>query len=368
MRRWLPALLCLCMLALGARAADASPDQAPSEARLRMVARAGFEGVGRPGNWLPVEVEVVNEGPEVAGELQVWVEASQAQSQTSYARAPTAYIVPAQLPQFSHKRFSLAVLLPSVSDRMEARIVSDGQVLLTQEVSLDRVGASDLFCGVAVAANPEDYDFLKAMELPPPQRRLVLSRLDARTIPSHAQSLASLDCLLLDGGAAGSLTPAQVRALDLWVADGGVLVLVGGPGWQRVGPPFSERLLPVRIDGNGAVGSLEPLGSFLGTPLTLPGPFPVVQSTPMNGQLLVVQEGVPLLVADEHGNGLVFFLEPMRTLASTIIDNAEGMSVATCEAALFACASFLLVACIILSLFARLVAGGIQRKGGAAGG
>lgn len=67
-------------------------------------------------------------------------------------------------------------------------------------------------------------------------------------------------------------------------------------------------------------------------------------------------------------HGLVFFLEPMRTLASTIIDNAEGMSVATCEAALFACASFLLVACIILSLFARLVACGSQRKEGVTGG
>jgi phosphate transport system permease protein len=67
-------------------------------------------------------------------------------------------------------------------------------------------------------------------------------------------------------------------------------------------------------------------------------------------------------------HGPVFFLEPVRTLASTIIDNAEGMSVATCESALFACATFLLVSCIILSLFARLTAGSIQRKGEMTGG
>ncbi|MCL6636255.1 MAG: phosphate ABC transporter permease subunit PstC [Peptococcaceae bacterium] len=67
-------------------------------------------------------------------------------------------------------------------------------------------------------------------------------------------------------------------------------------------------------------------------------------------------------------HGPVFFLEPVRTLASTIVDNSEGLSVATCESALFACASFLLVSCILLSLFARVVAGGMQRGGGVADG
>lgn len=62
-------------------------------------------------------------------------------------------------------------------------------------------------------------------------------------------------------------------------------------------------------------------------------------------------------------HGLVFFLEPVRTLASTIVDNAEGMSVATCESALFACGSFLLLSCVVLSLFARLTAGNLRRGG-----
>ncbi|MEW6457652.1 MAG: phosphate ABC transporter permease subunit PstC [Bacillota bacterium] len=54
-------------------------------------------------------------------------------------------------------------------------------------------------------------------------------------------------------------------------------------------------------------------------------------------------------------HGLVFFLEPMRTLASTIVDNAEGMGMPTLESALFACASFLLFSSVLLSLFARVV-------------
>lgn len=63
-------------------------------------------------------------------------------------------------------------------------------------------------------------------------------------------------------------------------------------------------------------------------------------------------------------HGPVFFLEPLRTLASTVVDNAEGMGVPTCESALFACGFFLLVSCVILSFFARLVARGQKQGGG----
>lgn len=60
-------------------------------------------------------------------------------------------------------------------------------------------------------------------------------------------------------------------------------------------------------------------------------------------------------------HGLVFFLEPLRTLASTIVDNSEGMSVATCESALFACGTLLLLSCVMLNIFAKWVSGRLQQ-------
>lgn len=65
-------------------------------------------------------------------------------------------------------------------------------------------------------------------------------------------------------------------------------------------------------------------------------------------------------------HGLVFFLEPVRTLASTIVDNSEGMSVPSCESALFACGALLLLSSVVLSIFARLVVS-YNRKGDVAG-
>ena len=60
-------------------------------------------------------------------------------------------------------------------------------------------------------------------------------------------------------------------------------------------------------------------------------------------------------------HGYVFFLEPLRTMASTIIDNAEGMSVVTLQSALFALGTLLLVASLALSLMARYVSLRVQR-------
>lgn len=69
--------------------------------------------------------------------------------------------------------------------------------------------------------------------------------------------------------------------------------------------------------------------------------------------LSMVTGSVANLPSPAHG--LVFFLEPLRTLASAIVDNAEGMGAPTIESALFACASILLLTSVALSLFARLV-------------
>lgn len=61
------------------------------------------------------------------------------------------------------------------------------------------------------------------------------------------------------------------------------------------------------------------------------------------------------------GHGLVFFLEPARTLASTIVDNAEGMGIAPLESALFGLGTLILFASLVLSLLARLTFTRLQK-------
>jgi phosphate transport system permease protein len=71
--------------------------------------------------------------------------------------------------------------------------------------------------------------------------------------------------------------------------------------------------------------------------------------------LSMVSGGVASLPGFNHG--LVFFLEPVRTLASAIVNDSEGMLVPACQSSLFACAALLLLSSVLLSVLARFVAG-----------
>ena len=71
--------------------------------------------------------------------------------------------------------------------------------------------------------------------------------------------------------------------------------------------------------------------------------------------VLMVSGGVAHLPNPEHG--LVFFLEPVRTLAATLLLNSEVIGLANLEAALFACASIILAFSVLFSLLAYMIHG-----------
>ena len=62
-------------------------------------------------------------------------------------------------------------------------------------------------------------------------------------------------------------------------------------------------------------------------------------------------------------DGLTFFVEPMRPLAATIVDNAEGLSVKPLGQTLYAFAAVLLVSSLMLSLGAWFVRQPMKRYG-----
>lgn len=66
----------------------------------------------------------------------------------------------------------------------------------------------------------------------------------------------------------------------------------------------------------------------------------------------------------DPANGLVFFLTPVLTLASAIVNKSEAMSVPSINSALFACGVALLITCISLSVFTKVIEYLIARREG----
>lgn len=297
----------------GVQTVASAPDaqDAPTASTVRMDVRAGFDGAGRVGGWVPLDVELVNEGAELKATVEVVVD--QPGGRSTYSFVPTTFSLPVVLPRTSHRGFSMEVNLPNATNnRLTARLVSasDGSVITEQDISMTRVPLGDYFCGV-LARNPSTYDFLAALDLPPPIRRARTAPLDPATVPEQAQLLGSFDCLIIDNAATAQLRPEQLEAIQVWVGTGGLLIEVGGATWQSTLAPLPPDLLPVEPSGLTNVQSLSALGDFMGTTMDVPGPFLVSNSRPRTdrgARVVVAQDGVPLVVASKRGDGTLIYL------------------------------------------------------------
>ncbi len=289
---------------------DQSSSSAPTAAAVQMDVHAGFDGAGRVGGWAPVNVDLVNQGSEVRGEIQIVVQPSGARS--SFTAAPTLFALPVVLPRLSHKHFTLDVNFPTASNRIVARLVRSqgGDAIAEQEVSMTRVPLGDYFCGI-LARDPASYDFLTAQDLPPPIRRVRTAPLDPASIPDQAQLLASFDCIVVDNASTAQLRPEQINALDVWTGTGGLLILVGGATAQSTLGPLPPQLMPVELTGLINVTSLSSVGDLMQQPLDGGGPWLLSQSRPRvedGAHVVATQEGVPAIVGAKRGDGTVIYL------------------------------------------------------------
>src|SRR6266700_4907559 len=262
-------LFFLGLLSGGVQSAASAPgDQdAPTAGSVRMDVRAGFDGAGRVGGWVPLDIQLVNEGSELTAQVEVVVD--QPGGRSTYSYVPTTFSLPVVLPRLSNRRFSMEVNLPNATNnRLTARLVRNpgGELITEQDISMTRVQLGDYFCGV-LARDPSTYDFLAALDLPPPIRRARTAPLDPSSIPERAQLLGSFDCLIIDNAATAQLRPEQLEAIQVWVGTGGLLIEVGGATWQSTLGPLPPDLLPVEPTGLTNVQSLGALGDFMEKPM-----------------------------------------------------------------------------------------------------
>jgi hypothetical protein len=313
MRAVVGVLLLSILLLGGVQSAASAPDgqDATAAGSVRMDVRAGFDGAGRVGGWVPLDVQLVNEGSELKAQVEVVVDQPGGRSMFSFV--PTTFALPVVLPRLSNRRFTMEVNLPNATNnRLTARLVntSGGELITEQDISMTRVPLGDYFCGV-LARDPSTYDFLAALDLPPPIRRARTAPLDPSTMPDQAELLGSFDCMIIDNAATAQLRPEQLEALQVWVGTGGLLIEIGGSTWQSTLGSLPPDLLPVEVSGLTNLQSLSALGDFMDTPLDVAGPWLVSNARPRTDRgahVVVAQDGVPLIVASKQGDGTLMYL------------------------------------------------------------
>jgi hypothetical protein len=289
---------------------------AQSDNGVQMTVRAGFDGLCKDGDWIPVKVTLENQGENLEASLQI--------RSDSLTSIPALYTQPISLPAISHKETFLTFRPENYQTEVEVQLVVNRRIVTQATASINCITKNDRLFGI-LSDSPSSFNVLA--DLDPPNGRASVARLAAGDLPDRAPAWHAMDYLVLSDLDTGSLTVRQIEALDGWLTGGGVLIVTGGPNWQRTAVGINQ-LLPFHPDRSQTVTSL----------LDLPGET-VLSAGELgpSAEILIDQAGTPVLIRGRYGAGTVFYLtadpslEPLKSWDGMLafyeqIVNAEGSS------------------------------------------
>jgi len=284
------------LLVLGGPGAALAQDQTTG---LSMSARAAFDGYFKYGEWLPVWVELENNGPDLEAEIQIAVRGSSGE---------VIYAAPVDLPTVSRKRVSIYVLPNNFSRELKVRLVSEEKELISQTLPV-RAQPNITYLAGLLGSDTSALGTLKTVELPGQRRPMEVVEVNLEDLPERMEGLRSFDLLVINDIDTTGLSSAQASALEKWVRQGGRLVIGGGPGARVSIAGLPSSLQPVKVQDEVTLDALPGLSEFAGgEAIRVPGPFVLATGEARAGRALVSEDGVPLVQEMSWDDGFVDFV------------------------------------------------------------
>jgi len=292
---------------------EAQPAQASQQPGITMTVEAGFDGNYKEGCWIPIRVVIENNGPSVDAQVETSIEAM--------AGNRITYAYPVELPSQSRKEVFLHVYPDGYLTQLTITLMSGKDQLASAIAPLTSLTANDLLFGV-VASSTSPYNVLS--ELDPSQGAATVAELAVANLPDRVQAWQALDVLVIADVDSGTLSTNQRQALAAWVANGGQLLVAGGPGWQKTAAGLSD-LLPLIPTGTQNLSGLGALQAYSIEPMEDAGQVVAASgSLTAQAEVLVAQDGLPLVVRRLLGQGQVIYLSADPGLKP--LKNWDGMS------------------------------------------
>lgn len=289
--RLIAVFVILSLLVLPAGAAAQEPQA------VTLSAEAGFDGYYRVGQTFPLQVQLQNDGAAIDGRVEVVLPQTDGGSVT--------YRYPVELPTQSRKEITLYLTPRQYLNQLKIQLIDQGErVIVEFEQPLKAISENDRLYGV-LADQPTAFNSLT--DIDPANGQAFVASLTDRHLPDRSAALDVLDTLIISNVDTGTLTAAQRAALSAWVADGGRLIIAGGPGWQKTSAGL-DALLPVQSTDSTTLTDAPALASFANSVIN-PGSL-VVASGELNAdaQSVVAEANVPLIARRPHGYGEVYYL------------------------------------------------------------
>lgn len=269
---------------------------------LQIEVTPAFDGYFKYGEWLPVWVEITNQGNDLEAEIQIRIVNPQG---TIFFKAPV------QLPSGSHKRVPVYILPNNFSRELKVELVEGGKIIAAQPLFVRPQANISYFIGLIVPER-QALSLIDGVNFPGQERPKISVDLSLDALPERGEALNSFDLIIINNTDTSKLTTGQASALYDWVSKGGRLVLGGGSGAQKTLLGIPDPLKPADIAAVSEISGSEaaPIASFAkASDIQSPGPFTVAVSQPVPGaQILAGQKDLPVIVQKEVGGGFVNFV------------------------------------------------------------
>jgi hypothetical protein len=277
-------------------------------AGLQMNVYPAMQGYFKYGEWLPIWIELENNGPDLVGEVLARVTGS---------GGTMVFTAPVELPTVSRKRLALYVLPNNFTKQLEVQFVANNQVQASQRVEIQPNPNVTFLIGL-VSPERGALALINGISIPGNIRRPIrLIDISLAELPERFEGLRSLDIIVLNNVDASSLTTRQSEALANWVRQGGRLVIGGGANAIQTVAGLDQAMLPVIPRSSQEIAAVDALSSaFLSEipeveenqiipEIRVPGPFLVALGDLNGGQTIIQQDDIPLLASKEFGAGRV---------------------------------------------------------------
>ena len=264
-----------------------APSATRAQAALTMTASPAFEGNFTPGMWLPIAIELRNDGPP----LQALLVGTQ-------PNAPFRNVQSVELPGGAVKQLTLYVAMEQSDRELRVTLEATGSVLAEQVLAV-RPRPGERLLGLLTTQDPH-------LSLPRREDLATLPfttvSLNAATLPNQAAGLSSLSLLFVHQLPADGLNAEQRAALVGWVMSGGHLIVGSGGAVAQTLSALPPALLPATI---GAATQLAdaPFAAFTAAPG--PGALPGVILTATPDAQVTGPTSAPTWVSRRIGLGAV---------------------------------------------------------------
>jgi len=284
---------------------------------VSMKVTLGFGGVEKSSVWTPVAVSLSNKSDEnVEGVLVM--------TQPDIDQPPLpACTTQVSLPGHSTKMYHIYIRITGYGGKLRVSLLPRGfGVLASRDVNMQPADTNDRLV-VTIGDRAARLSFMQGetINVPPQPRSRLYPTTVATQATIHAGSLLptelpdrpaayeAANVIVASGLSPDTVDPNALKALCMWVASGGTLVVSTGADYKAYMNPFYDELLPVKIVGAADLPGMPSLSSMGNTAFPA-GPAAVTKATlkPGIGSAMATESGMPLVAERKYGAGRVIFL------------------------------------------------------------